>query len=348
MCQPHIVDHLLSEYNLKSARNVRTSANPSIDITDEKSPPADEGRYREAIGKLLWIARCTRPDILFRVIQLAQYVSKPTMVQWGAILHLIRYLGATRDRGIVLNQAPSHTLTLYTDASHGDRQMDRKSVTGYVLFINGSPVDWCSWKQKLITILTAEAKYVAISDSLQDVCPIAMMIEETSIRTSFKYDAVIKCHTDLSACMQSIERGSIDCGRTKHINIRQHWILEAYQCDKFQVYWIDGSSNTMDILMKVMKNASDFERHVRALVRSVMVRGSVSRIYDDVSFITDDVTIFARAKSVKSIAYDCCAQSPNSCAHCAVYFIELSLLLFLINNKQFSLSAFNPLSHLFI
>ena len=95
MCQLHIVDHLLSEYNLKNARNVKSSANPSVDITDEKSPPADEGHYREAIGKLLWIARCTQPDILFRVIQLAQYILKPTMVQWGAILHVICYLGAT-------------------------------------------------------------------------------------------------------------------------------------------------------------------------------------------------------------------------------------------------------------
>ena len=43
MCQPHIVDHLLSEYNLENAWNVRSSANPSVDITDEKSPPADEG-----------------------------------------------------------------------------------------------------------------------------------------------------------------------------------------------------------------------------------------------------------------------------------------------------------------
>jgi hypothetical protein len=291
MCQPHIVDHLLSEYNLENARNVRSSANPSVDITDEKSPPADEGRYREVIGKLLWIARCTRPDVLFRVIQLAQYVSRPTMVQWGAILHLIRYLGATRDYGIVLNQTPSHILTLYTDASHGDRQMDRKSVTGYVLFINGSPVDWCSRKQKSIAISTAEAEYVAISDSLRDVRPIAMMIEETSIRTGFDYDAVIKCHTDSSACVQIIERGSIDRGRTKHIDVRQHWILEAYQRNEFQVYWIDGSSNTADVLTKVMKSVPDFERHARALVRSVTVRGSVGRYLDDVSFINDDVSI---------------------------------------------------------
>ena len=175
MGQPHIVDHLLREYNLENARNVRSSANPSVDIMDDKSPPADQDRYREAIGKLLWIARCTRPDILFRVIQLAQYVSKPTIIQWGAITHLIRYLGATRDYGIVLNQAPTHLLTLYTDSSHGDWQMDRKSVTGYVMFINGGPVDWCSWKQKSITILMAEAEYVAISDSLRDVRLIAMM-----------------------------------------------------------------------------------------------------------------------------------------------------------------------------
>ena len=77
----------------------------------------------------------------------------------------------------------------------------------------------------------------------------------------------------------------------KHIDVRQHWILEAYQRGEFEVDWIDGSSNTADILTKVMRNVSDFERHVRALVRSVTVRGSVGR--DDVAFINDDVSIFA-------------------------------------------------------
>ena len=118
-----------------------------------------------------------------------------------------------------------------------------------------------------------------------------MMIEETSTRTGFEYDAIIKCHTDSSACVQIIEQGSIDRGRMKHINVRQHWILEAYQCGEFEVDWINGSSNTADILTKVMRNVSDFERHARALVRSVTVRGSVGR--HDVAFINDDISIFA-------------------------------------------------------
>ena len=117
-----------------------------------------------------------------------------------------------------------------------------------------------------------------------------MMVEETSTCTGFEYDAAIMCHTDSSACVQIIEWGSIDCGRTKHIDVRQHWILKAYQQSEFEVHWIDSSSNTADILMKVMKSVPDFERHARALVRSVTVRGSVGRYFDDVAFINDDVS----------------------------------------------------------
>jgi hypothetical protein len=49
-------------------------------------------RYRALIGALLWIARCTRPDILFSVMYFSQFSDFVTKVHSQAILRVLRYL----------------------------------------------------------------------------------------------------------------------------------------------------------------------------------------------------------------------------------------------------------------
>ena len=48
--------------------------------------------YLSAIGALMYLANCTRPDIAFAVNLLARYSSEPTKRHWKRIKYIIRYL----------------------------------------------------------------------------------------------------------------------------------------------------------------------------------------------------------------------------------------------------------------
>ena len=59
-------------------------------------------RYRAFVGALLWIARCTRPDILFAITYLSRLSTYTTKIHWDALIRVLRYLKTTAEIPFVL------------------------------------------------------------------------------------------------------------------------------------------------------------------------------------------------------------------------------------------------------
>jgi hypothetical protein len=73
--------------------------------TDSKD--AFTGPYREAIGGLMHLALCTRPDICHAVISLSRYSSAPLQRHWTGVKRVFRYLVGTVFRHIPQDGHPS-------------------------------------------------------------------------------------------------------------------------------------------------------------------------------------------------------------------------------------------------
>ena len=59
-----------------------------------------------------------------------------------------------------------------------------------------------------------------------------------------------------------IQRGEPGTGHTKHIELKQHVILEWYNEGKFRVHWVPGSVNAADLFTKTITSRSHFEKLV--------------------------------------------------------------------------------------
>ena len=98
----------------------------SLDIkTDPFRPKEDdemvlgpEVPHLSAIGALLYLAQCTRPDIAFSVNLLARYNSAPTILHWKGVKDVLRYLRGTTDMGLFYskNSTNDQVLVGYADA----------------------------------------------------------------------------------------------------------------------------------------------------------------------------------------------------------------------------------------
>ncbi len=64
------------------------------DINEELIDPS---LYRQAVGRLMYLAFGTRPDISFAVSRLAQFVKHPTRQLWAAVKRVLRYISGTKD-----------------------------------------------------------------------------------------------------------------------------------------------------------------------------------------------------------------------------------------------------------
>ncbi|KAM1331597.1 hypothetical protein ACFX2H_043750 [Malus domestica] len=67
---------------------------------DEEEILKPEVPYLSAIGALLYLAQCTRPDISFVVILLARYINALTRRHWNSVKDIFHYLKGTMDLGL--------------------------------------------------------------------------------------------------------------------------------------------------------------------------------------------------------------------------------------------------------
>jgi hypothetical protein len=103
--------------------------------------------YRSLVGRLLYLAINTRPDIAEAVGYLARHQIDPQNEHWFQMRQLIRYLSGTNTYGLVLGGFSPLTLMSYCDADHGGCWDTGRSTSGYSIFLGTSLVQWRSQLQ---------------------------------------------------------------------------------------------------------------------------------------------------------------------------------------------------------
>jgi hypothetical protein len=128
------IETILRQFNFDDCKPLAMPMDPNTQLSKDQSPTSVEEivemsavPYRESVGSLNWAAIGTRPDIVFVVGTLSQYLENPGRVHWEAVKWVFRYLQGTKDwkltyggatRGIVgFTDADSASVaTVVTDA----------------------------------------------------------------------------------------------------------------------------------------------------------------------------------------------------------------------------------------
>ena len=110
----------------------------------EDSEPVDKDLYQSAVGSLIYLSTCTRPDIAFAVSNVAKYCSRPSKEHWTAVKRILRYLKATNDHGLLYCKTSEKECVGYTDADWAGDINDYRSTSGYVFNFGGAAISWKS------------------------------------------------------------------------------------------------------------------------------------------------------------------------------------------------------------
>ena len=128
----------------------------SLELESMKNIP-----YASAVGSLVYLEVCTRPDIAFAVGMLGRYQSNPGIEHWTAAKKVMRYLQGTKDYMLTYRESDHLDLIGYTDADFAGCQDSRKYTSGYIFMLASGAVAWKSTKQTLTASSTMEAEFVA-------------------------------------------------------------------------------------------------------------------------------------------------------------------------------------------
>lgn len=105
---------------------------------------SDYALYCSLTGALQYLT-LTRPNISFAVNQVCQYMHSPSEEKFIALKHILWYIKGTLTYGISIFKGALY-LVAFSDADWAGCHEDRRSTTGFCVFLGATPMSWCSKK----------------------------------------------------------------------------------------------------------------------------------------------------------------------------------------------------------
>ena len=175
--------------------------------------------YLSAIGALMYLANCTRPDIAFAVNLLARYSAAPTRRHWVGVKTILRYLQGTIDLGLFFPKNHDLTMVGYADAGYRSDPHNVKSQTSFVFLCGGTTISWRSCKQTLVTTSTNHSEIIALYEAARECVWLKQMISHIQKSCGLNtMDTPTIIYEDNAACVAQMQTGYIKNNLTKHIS----------------------------------------------------------------------------------------------------------------------------------
>jgi hypothetical protein len=216
-----------------------------LELKEDDQEEISKTYYRQAIGSLLYLSKCTRPDITFAVNQVAQRVENPIKSDWIKVKRIFRYLAGTLNYGLCYQRNIQSRLYGYSDASYAMNE-DRKSTSGYLFIANGAAISWKSRKQPIVSTSSMEAEYIALASAAKE----ALWIRKLNLELK-KDNIPIEVKEDNQSCIK-FAHDFIHSERTKHIDVRYYFIREKVENKELLITYCPSNEMIADTLTKAL------------------------------------------------------------------------------------------------
>ena len=244
ICQSKYIRELLKKYNLEDSTPAKTPMPTTSKLDQDKTgKKVDITSYRGMIGSLLYLT-ASRPDIMFATCLCARFQAEPKESHLIAVKRIFRYLKGTPNLGIWYPKGTGFDLVGYTDSDFAGCKIDRKSTSGSCQFLGRRLVSWHSKKQHSVSTSTAEAEYIAAGSCCAQILWMRNQLRDYGLLVS-----KIPIFCDNTSAI-AISNNPVQHSRTKHIDIRYHFIREHVTNGIVELHFVPTEDQIADIFTK--------------------------------------------------------------------------------------------------
>ena len=163
----------------------------------------------------------------------------------NVVNRIMRYLKGCPGKGILFSNHGHLRVEGYTDADWAGCLDDRRSTSGYCMFVGGNLVSWRSKKQSVVARSTAEAEFRAMASGLCELMWLKLLLAELRLCDN----TPLQLYCDNQATINLINN-PIHHDRTKHVGIDRHFIREKLDEGTLQVGFVKTVDQLADVLTK--------------------------------------------------------------------------------------------------
>ncbi|XP_019151933.1 PREDICTED: uncharacterized protein LOC109148652 [Ipomoea nil] len=204
----------------------------------------DPTQYWCLAGVLQYLT-ITRPNLSLAINQLCQHMHAPTITYWEQIKHVLRYVKETLSYGLRIRKSESRELHAFSDSDWAGCPEDRKSTSGYAVFLGSNLVYWVCMKQRTVARSSIEVEYKGLADVCAEVIWVLSLLREIGVTAISvpKLWCVNLGATYLCA-------NPVFHARTKHVQINYHFVRDRVAKGEIQVNFISTKDQLADARTK--------------------------------------------------------------------------------------------------
>ncbi|GJV16807.1 putative ribonuclease H-like domain-containing protein [Tanacetum coccineum] len=242
--QDKYVEEILKKFGFSTVKTASTPMETSKPLLkDAEAEDVDVHLYRSMIGSLMYLT-ASRPDIMFVVCACARFQVTPKVLHLHAVKRIFRYLKGQPKLGLWYPKDSPFDLEAYTDSDYAGASLDRKSTTGGCQFLGRRLISWQCKKQTIVANSTTEAEYVAAASC----CGQVLWIQNQMLDYGYNFmNTKIFIDNESTIC---IVKNPVFHSKTKHIEIRHHFIRDSNEKKLIQMIKIHTNQNVADLLTK--------------------------------------------------------------------------------------------------
>nr|GFC23875.1 hypothetical protein [Tanacetum cinerariifolium] len=208
----------LKKYGFESCDPMDTPMVEKSNLDEDKEGKAvDLSYYRGMIGTLLYLT-ASRPDLQFAICMCARYQARPTKKYDSSI-----------------------ALTAFADADHAGCQDTRRSTSGSLQFLGEMLISWSSKRQKSAAISSTKAEYIVLYGCYAQILWMRSQLTDYGLGFN-KIPMYCDNKSAIALCCNNVQHS-----RSKHINIRYHFIKEQVENGVIELYFINTEYQLADL-----------------------------------------------------------------------------------------------------
>jgi hypothetical protein len=253
LSQEAYAQQLLDRYGLERANPRKYPLSPTVerDVLQQPGRLLDPQPYQKLVGELLYLAMMTRPDLAFAASWLGRVSHCPTEGHLAVAKGVLRYLKGAPAYGIGFDQGASEAPEAFCDASYAEDLTARRSTGGYCIQMQGGLVAWKSGIQEVVATSSTEAEYIAYSPCLKEI----KWIQATLRQLGHPASLPTMLFSDSQGAI-ALANSSGYRARTKHIDVRYHFVREGVQTGAIHLQYRPTDDMPADGLTKPLGGPS--------------------------------------------------------------------------------------------